>query len=550
MARKKKQLKVVFLGGVGEIGKNMTALEYGDNIIIIDCGCTFPTVDTPGVDVIVPDFSYLEDNYDKIRGIVITHGHEDHIGGLPYLLDDCRQIPVYGSSLTLALVKHKLKEKGISIPKLNVVKGGEVRKVGCFDVEFISVTHSISGAFALSITTPEGVVFHTGDYKIDYTPISGEHINLSRIAEIGNKGVRLMLGESTNIEKQGSTISETKVGETLDKIIRNNTDKRIIIATFASNINRIQQIISICENLGRRVAFNGRSMKNISVMAKELKLLSAGEQTIVDIDKIGDIEPHKLCIITTGSQGEPMSALTRMCNGEDKVVVGDNDLIIISSSPIPGNEKAVYNVINNLYRRGAKVLYGSLEALHVSGHACQEEIKLMTTLVKPQFFIPVHGEYRHMQQNRELAISLGVNPKNTMIAEIGSCIAVSKKGLTRLDNVVAGNTYVDGLAGVDASILKDRHQLSKEGLVIVLISVSVQDKSMCAPVEVIARGISLDEEQTDYIKSIVEKVFDDTNYNKPEIREEFKGNVRKKINRYFNNKLRQKPMVLPIVMEK
>ncbi len=551
MVRKKKMLKVVFLGGVGEIGKNMTALEYGDNILLIDCGCTFPTMDTPGVDIIVPDFSYIEDNYDKIRGLVITHGHEDHIGGIPFLLSEFKGIPLFGSALSLALVKHKLKERSISIPKLNVVKGGDIKKIGgCFDVEFISVTHSISGAFALSITTPEGVVFHTGDYKIDYTPISDEHIDLSRIAEIGNRGVKLMLGESTNIEKQGSTISEVKVGETLDKIITSNSNKRVIIATFASNVNRIQQIVDICERVGRKVAFNGRSMKNISVMAKELKLLSARDTTIIDIDKIGDIEPHKLCIITTGSQGEPMSALTRMCMGEDKVIVGDQDLIIISSSPIPGNEKAIYNVINNLYRRGAKVVYGSLEALHASGHACQEEIKLMTTLVKPQMFIPVHGEYRHMQQNRDLAVSVGVNPKNTMIAEIGTCIAIEKKGLKRLDNVVAGNTYVDGLSGVDMGILKDRHQLSKDGLLIALISISVEDKEMAALPEIIARGISLDESQIEHIKGIIVQFYEQTNYNIKENRDSFKSNLRKKINRYLNNKLMQKPMVLPIIMEK
>ncbi|MEG2413434.1 MAG: ribonuclease J [Clostridia bacterium] len=545
----KKQLKIVFLGGVGEIGKNMTALEYGDNILIVDCGCTFPTEETPGVDLIVPDFTYIEENIEKVRGVVITHGHEDHIGGLQFFANDFNDVKIYGSDLAMELVKSKLKEREMPMPKLVTVKGGEVKKIGCFDVEFINVTHSISGAFALAITTPEGVVFHTGDYKIDFTPIDGEKIDLARIAAIGNQGVKLMLGESTNIERAGSTISERKVGETLSKIILGDTTDRIIIATFASNVNRIQQIVNICEQAGRKVAFNGRSMKKISEMATELKLLTAQPQTLVDIEDIGPIEPQKLCIITTGSQGEAMSGLTRMASGDDKVRISNTDLVIISSNPIPGNEKSVYNVINNLYRQGAKVMYGSLEQLHVSGHACQEELKLMLSLVKPEYFIPVHGEYRHLEQHREMAISMGIPEKNIMTVDIGNCVGLDKSGLKKLDNVTAGNIYVDGLSGVTSLILKDRKQLSKEGLVIILISISLETKQIVGMPEVITRGLVFDDDFIEILRNAVETVVEAADYNSEKDRGALKINVKKKVTKVVSTKLKQRPMVLPIVIE-
>lgn len=544
----KKQLKIVFLGGVGEIGKNMTALEYGENILLIDCGCTFPTQETPGVDLIVPDFSYIEENKHKVKGIVITHGHEDHIGGIPFLLNDANDFKIYGSSLSLALVKHKLIDRGVDIPKLVEAKGGEVKSIGCFDVEFVRVTHSIAGAFALCITTPEGVVFHTGDYKIDYTPTDMQVIDLARIAEIGNRGVKLLLGESTNIEKQGSTISEQKVGETLERIIVNNKDSRILIATFASNVNRLQQIINICEKCGRKVAFNGRSMINISEMAKKLNLLTYKPQTVVEIDKIAKLAPNQLCILTTGSQGEPMSALTRMATGDDKVTVGENDLIVMSSSPIPGNEKAIYGLINNLYRKGARVLYGSLEQLHVSGHACLEEIKLMLSLIKPEYFIPVHGEYRHLKQHRDLAINLGVKKENIMIADIGNCIALDKKGLHKQDNVVSGNIYVDGDTDVSAMILKDRHQLSKDGIVILLTNLNAVTKEF-VNVEVLTRGLSMEDDFIEKVKETVTSVCSSYDYNGEQGRGGLKNNLKRKVNRLIMSKIRQKPMVLPIIIE-
>lgn len=550
MAKKYKALKVVFLGGVGEIGKNMTAIEYGDNILIIDCGCMFGTVDTPGVDLIIPDFSYIDENIEKIKGIVLTHGHEDHIGGVPYLVKDrLDSVKIYGSDLTLALLKNKFKEHNITSPKLVTVKGGEVKNIGCFDVEFVRVTHSISGAYALAVRTPVGVVFHTGDFKVDHTPLSGESIDLPRLAAIGEKGVKLMLGESTNVERDGYTMSEQKVGETLDKIVSANTDSRIIIATFASNVNRIQQIINICQKYNRKVAFNGRSMKNISEIATKLGIMNADNGTIVDIEKIGRYAPGELCIITTGSQGEPMSALTRMASGDDKVSVGRQDVVVISSSPIPGNEKMIYNVINNLCKRGARVLYGSLAELHVSGHACKEELKLMQRLIHPQYFIPVHGEYRHLKLHQELAMRLGMSEDNIKIPEIGDCIELKQKKLVKTGIVTAGNVYVDGLVDVDDLVLKDRQQLSKDGFVILLVTIGLETSSLLAPPEVITRGFQMGEEHLEPIKEIISATVEKANYKGAKERNKLKASLRRQVERYISGKLKQKPMILPIITE-
>ncbi|MDE6189930.1 MAG: ribonuclease J [Clostridia bacterium] len=550
MVKKNKRLEVAFLGGVGEIGKNMTALKYGEDIIIVDCGSTFPSLDdTPGIDLIIPDFAFIKENVEKVKGILITHGHEDHIGGLPYLLSECGNIPIYGSSLAIALIKHKLSEKKIQMPKLHAVKGGEVKNIGNFSVEFINVTHSILGAFALSITCGGGVIFHTGDYKIDYTPIDGESIDLARIAAIGNKGVTLMLGESTNVEKKGTTISEREVGFTLERAIQSNQGKRIIIATFASNVNRVQQIINICEREGRRVAFDGRSMVKISEIAQELKMLCCKENTLIDIEDIKSVEPNKLCIISTGSQGEPMSALTRMANGEDKEVqIGDNDVVVISSQPIPGNEKAVYTLINNLYRRGAKVLYGSLEQLHVSGHACQDELKLMLSLVKPKYFIPVHGEYRHLKKHEELALTLGIDKDNIKIADIGSRVAITKKSMQFIDSVEAGEVYVDGNSNVDSFVLKDRKQLSTDGVVIALLNINVENRQLIS-VDVLTRGIVFDDEFLESIKILIEDTFATSSYKNESERGGLKNGIKRKLSRVILNKLKQKPMILPLLIE-
>ncbi len=545
-----KQLKVVFLGGVGEIGKNMTAIEYGDNVLIVDCGCMFATYDTPGVDLITPDFTYVDENADKIKGIVLTHGHEDHIGGVPYLVKDrLDSVKIYGSDLTLALVKNKFKEHGITSPKLIAVKGGETRSIGCFEVEFVKVTHSISGAYAVAVRTPVGVVFFTGDFKVDYTPIDGESIDLPRLAQIGDEGVRLMLGESTNIERDGYTMSEQKVGATIERIVESNRDSRIIIATFASNVNRIQQIINICQKYGRKVAFNGRSMKNISAIAVKLGIMSADDGTIVDIEDIRRYAPGELCIITTGSQGEPMSALTRMASGDDKVSIGPKDLIVISSSPIPGNEKLIYTVINNLYRRGARVMYGSLEALHVSGHACKEELKLMLKLIRPQFFIPVHGEYRHLKQHEELAVRMGIPQSNIAIPEIGAVFELKQRALVRKGSVSAGNVYVDGLYDVGDLVLQDRQQLSRDGMLIVLVTMGLESKSLLAAPEIISRGMQIGEDFLDPLKDIVSEEVAKIDYKGAGDRGKLKASIRRQLSRYVSNKLRQKPMILPIITE-
>ncbi len=550
MAKQPKQLEVAFLGGVGEIGKNMTAVKFGDDIIIVDCGSTFPSMDdTPGIDLVIPDFSFIKANLEKIKGIFVTHGHEDHIGGIPYLLAECGNIPIYGSSLAIALIRHKLTEKKMDMPKMHVVKNGDVKKVGAFAVEFVSVTHSILGAFALSISYPGGVLFHTGDYKIDYTPVDGECIDLARIAEIGNKGVTLMLGESTNVEKKGTTISEKEVGVTLQRIIESHPDKRIIIATFASNVNRVQQIIRICEKVGRKVAFDGRSMVKISEIAKELGMLEYSDNTVVDIDDIKGIEPSRLCIISTGSQGEPMSALTRMANGEDRsVVIGDNDVVAISSQPIPGNEKAVYTLINNLYRRGAKVLYGSLEQLHVSGHACQDELKLMLTLVNPKYFIPVHGEYRHLKKHEELALSLGIAQENIKLADIGNRVAIKKKSIQFIDSVEAGEVYVDGNSNVDSGVLRDRKQLSSDGVMIALLTIDVDNRELTA-IDILSRGVVFEEEFLEKLKVTIEDIFVTSSYKDEKSRGGLKNNVKRKLERMILNKVKQRPMILPLLIE-
>ncbi len=550
MARQHKQLEVAFLGGVGEIGKNMTALQFGNDIIIVDCGSTFPSVDdTPGIDLIVPDFAFIKANIEKVKGILITHGHEDHIGGIPHLLSECGNIPIYGSSLAIALIKHKLTERKINMPKMHVVKNGDVKKVGAFSVEFVSVSHSILGAFALAITYPDGVVFHTGDYKIDYTPVDGDGIDLNRIAAIGNKGVTLMLGESTNVEKRGSTISEKEVGMTLERVIDSHPDNRIIIATFASNVNRVQQIIRICEKVGRKVAFDGRSMVKISEIARELGMLEYSDNTVIDIEDIKGIEPHRLCIISTGSQGEPMSALTRMANGEDKsVVITDSDVVAISSQPIPGNEKAVYTLINNLYRRGAKVLYGSLEQLHVSGHACQDELKTMLTLVNPAYFVPVHGEYRHLKKHEELALSLGIDKKNILLADIGTRIAVKKKSVQFIDSVEAGEVYVDGNSSVDSLVIRDRKQLSSDGVLIALLNIDVENRALVS-IDILTRGVVFDDEFLEKMKSVIDDVFASSSYKDEKSRGGLKNNIKRKLERMILNKHKQRPMILPLLIE-
>lgn len=444
-----KKLKIIFLGGIGEIGKNLTVFEYGDDIMILDAGMSFPnSEEMPGIDYVIPDFSYLTQNKEKIRGIVLTHGHEDHIGAVPYILDRF-DIPVYGSNLTLALLDHKLKERKMNNCTLNVVDNADIVKLGVFKVEFIQVTHSIAGAFALAIETPKGIIFHTGDFKIDHTPIDKHCTDLGRIAELGQKGVLLLMQDSTNVERPGFSMSEKNVGLSLDNIFAQNIKKRLIVATFASNVHRVQQIINCALKYNRKIAFSGRSMINVAEIASKIKELSFPIDQIVEIEKSNKVPYDRLCIITTGTQGEPESALTRMSNSDfKKVNINESDTVVMSSSPIPGNEKMIYTVINNLYRKGADVIYKALADVHVSGHACQEELKLIFSLIKPKYFIPVHGEYRHLKQHIALAKNLGIPEANTLIPELGSVIGVDKGGLTRIEMVQAGNVFKIGRAHV------------------------------------------------------------------------------------------------------
>ena len=472
MKHKTNTLKVRFLGGVGEIGKNMTALEFGNDIIIVDVGLTFPSNDMPGIDIVIPDASYIIENIDRVRGILLTHGHEDHIGGLPYLLKEVK-IPIYGTKLTLALAENKLREQNIKV-KFNCVKPGNKVKLGCFSVEFINVNHSIAGACALAITTPVGVVVHSGDFKIDLTPINGEIADITRFSELGKKGVLLFMCESTNVERPGYSMSEQVVGETLDKIFASNLKRRIIIATFASNVYRLQQILNLAAKYKRKVAFSGRSMITVAETASKINELYIPDGILVDIERIKNIQDKDLVIVSTGSQGEPMSALTRMASDDfSHVKINNNDTIVISASPIPGNEKSIYNVINNLYRKGAEVIYDDINSIHVSGHACQEELKMLHTLLKPKFFIPIHGEYRHLKKHCVLAKGLGMRESSMLICDIGDTVELSFKSMKKGESFQAGSKLVDGLTIEDNStLIKDRIHLAEDGIIVALSCIS------------------------------------------------------------------------------
>lgn len=547
-------LKVMFLGGVGEIGKNMTALEYGNDIIIIDCGLAFPSDDMPGIDLVVPDISYLVENKNKIRGIYLTHGHEDHIGALPYVLCDI-PVPVYGTRITLGLVESKLKEfknikyKGIS------VKSGTIVRAGSFKIEFIAVNHSIPGAVALAISTPVGVVVHTGDFKIDLTPINGEVINLTRFAELGKKGVTLLLCESTNVERPGISMSEKTVGKTLDNLFEDLANKRIFVATFASNIHRLQQIMDLAVKYKRKIAFSGRSMVNVSETALKLNELKFSRENIIDIDKIDKFADKELIIITTGSQGEEMSALTRMANDDfNKVHLGENDVVIVSASPIPGNEKAINTVINKLYRKGVEVIYSELADVHVSGHAYKEELKIMHSLVKPKFFIPVHGEYRHLKLHQLLAMSLGMNERDIIIPDIGTKVEVNPEYIKVAGNVPAGERLVDGTGLGDATsvVLRDRKLLSEDGLCVVVLTVSQYSGEVLSKPEIISRGFIYQDEASelitearDVLVSAMQSV--DIKSLDPNI---IKQMIKKTLSTYFFKKTKRRPMILAILQQR
>ncbi len=548
-------LKVIPLGGLNEIGKNITVLEYQDDIIIIDCGMSFPDDEMFGIDIVIPDFTYLLRNRERIKGMVLTHGHEDHIGAIPYLLKEI-DIPIYGTKLTLGLVESKLKEHSLNdLARLNVVKPGDRIKLGVFSIEFIRTNHSIADAVALAINTPVGTVLHTGDFKVDYTPVDAEPIDFQKLAEVGRKGVLLMLADSTNAERKGYTLSEKTVGITLENIFR-NVENRIIIATFASNVHRVQRIIDAAEKCGRKVAISGRSMVNVVNVATELGYLKIPEKILVDINKLKSLDENKIVVITTGSQGEPMSALSRMAASEHKAIqIKKGDTIILSSSPIPGNEKTISNVVNKLFEKGAEVIYSDLADIHVSGHACEEEIKLMHSLVKPKFFIPVHGEYKHLRQHGIIAENLGMPKDNIFILESGQVLELTpSKAKVAAKSVPAGKTLVDGLGVGDVGniVLRDRRLLSESGLMIIVVALTKETGQICSGPDLISRGFVYVRESEDLMESAKQVVKETLEKCQSDgIREwaALKNAVKDDLKEFIYARTKRNPVILPIIME-
>lgn len=554
MAKNKKKLKVIPLGGLLEIGKNITVFEYGDDIIVVDCGIAFPEDEMLGIDLVIPDVTYLTKNRDKVKGIFLTHGHEDHIGALPYVLKDIN-VPVYGTKLTLGLLQYKLEEHGmLSSVDLNTVTHGETIDLGTFKVELIRSTHSIADAVALAIHTPVGVVLHTSDFKIDFTPIEGEPMDFARLAQLGKKGVLLMMCDSTNVEREGYTMSERTVGETFEEIFM-NANSRILVATFASNVHRVQQIINASVKFGRKVAICGRSMVNVVKVAMDLGYLTVPEGVMIDIDLIDKYPREKLVIITTGSQGEPMSALSRMAASDHKKVeITAGDMVIISATPIPGNEKFVSRVINELFKKGAEVIYEALADIHVSGHACQEELKLVHSLVKPKFFMPVHGEYRHLKQHANLAQTLGMASENIFVMDIGRVLELSSDSAKINGSVPAGKILVDGLGvgDVGSIVLRDRKHLSQDGLIVAVITIDNDTGALLAGPDVISRGFVYmreSEDLMDQVKDVIKQALQKSVDKKKNDWASKKSLIREELRDYLYEKTKRKPMILPIIVE-
>jgi len=546
-------LKIIPLGGLNEIGKNITVLEYRDQILIIDCGMSFPEDDMYGIDVVIPDFSYLEKNANKIVGLVITHGHEDHIGAIPYFLRKVN-VPIYATRITLGLIENKLKERGIS-GNLNVITAGDKFRVGDFTVQTIRTTHSVADAISLNISTPAATLFHTGDFKIDYTPIDGEPIDLQKFAEIGMQGVDIMLADSTNATRKGFTKSEKFVGEALDKIF-SRAKGRIIIATFSSNVHRVQKIIELAIKYGRKFTVSGRSMDNVVNLAQELGYIKFPKGSYVELNKANNIPDNEMVIITTGSQGEPMSALTRMANDEHRnVKLKKGDMVILSSSPVPGNEKSVSNVVNRLYDKEVDVIYNDIADIHVSGHACQEELKLIQSLIKPKFFMPVHGESRHLKEHAKLAESLGQKPENIFILSNGDQLSVNKERAIKFENVVsADDILVDGLGVGDVGniVLKDRKLLSESGLIIVVASVDIKAGILVSGPEIVSRGFIYVKENEDIInkaREIAERSINDSLSYRNVDWNEMKTSVIEDLIKFIYKNTHRSPLILPIFMD-
>lgn len=552
---KKQKLKIIPLGGLNEIGKNMTVIEYGEEILVIDCGLAFPSESMLGIDLVIPDTTYLARNREKVVGLLLTHGHEDHIGAVPFALKNF-QAPIYGSRMTLGLLEHKLREHGMQRDAdLCTVKPGTMEKIGQhFKVEFINVNHSIAGALALAIHTPAGVLVHTGDFKIDCTPINGEMINLTRFGDLGKAGVLALFSDSTNVERAGYTMSERTVGERFDEIFKQSADKRIIVASFASNVHRLQQIINSAVRNRRKVAVSGRSMLTICEVATELGYLHVPKGTIISLEDIGRYRPEQLVIVTTGSQGEPMSALTRMAFSDHRSVeIGHGDLVILSANPIPGNEKAVSTVINELFKKGAEVIYEALAEVHVSGHACSEELKLILGLVKPKYFIPVHGEHRHLVRHARLGELMGVKPENVFVLGIGDVLELSSKSAAVTGTVVSGQVLVDGIGVGDVGniVLRDRKHLGEEGLIVAVVTLSKEKEILAGP-DIISRGFVYVRESEDLMEEMKDVVTDAVIAGKHTGHGDWnsiKTSIRNMLGDYIFEKTKRKPVILPVITE-
>lgn len=552
MAKTAKKLKIIPLGGVGEIGKNMTVIEYGSDIIIVDCGMSFPDEEMPGIDVVIPDMTYIEKNAANVRGILITHGHEDHIGAVPYALQKLN-VPVYATKLTIALIEQKLTEIKVDHADLNCVSPGDTIRLGCFSVEFIKTSHSIAGACALAINTPIGTLIHTGDFKVDYTPIDGETIDIARLAYYGSRGVLALMSDSTNVENEGHTPSERGIGKTFEHCF-DKAKGRVVVATFASNIYRIQQIADVAISFGRVVCFQGRSMVKIAEIAKELGYLQLPDESVVEVGQLKKYRDDQICVITTGSQGEPMSGLFRMANSSHKVNVGKGDMVIISASSIPGNEKSVGRVINQLYQHGAKVIYERMADVHVSGHACKEELKLMLTLTKPKFFIPVHGEARHLYQHKELAEELGIPEEDIFVTEIGDVVELTRNKGRIAGSVTAGSVMVDGsgVGDIGNVVLRDRKLLSEDGIFTVVITLNKQTGALLAQPEILSRGFVYEKNSEELLKETRELVKAKAAQFEKNHRSSWssiKNDIRNSIKNYLYERTKRRPMVMPIIIE-
>lgn len=555
MRTKKSKVKLIPLGGLCEIGKNITAIEYEDEIIVIDCGLSFPDNEMYGIDLVIPDISYLLENREKVKGIFITHGHEDHIGALPYILKEIN-VPVYASKFTLSLIESKLIEFNmVSSCSLNEITLKEPIKTEHFACEFIRTCHSIADSCSLAITTPQGVIFHTGDFKIDYTPVDGEVIDLQRISEIGKRRVLLLMADSTNATREGFTISETIIGQNLTKLFR-NAKGRVIVATFSSNVHRVQQVINSSITYGRKVAFSGRSMEKISQIAMDLGYLKVPKNTIIKLDDIHKYPDNKVTIITTGSQGEPMSALSRIASGSHKNIgLKEGDYIIISASPIPGNTKLITKLIDILISKGAEVIYDAMEEVHVSGHACREELKLIHSLIKPKYFVPVHGEYRHLKEHAELAKSLGMDEKNIFLLDNGDVLELTGKKAVKAKSIHTGTVYVDGsgVGDVGNIVLRDRKVLSQDGILTAVLAIDKESKEIISGPDIISRGFVYVKDSNDLLSeatTLIEREVENCLANDIVDWYSIKSKIKSSLGQFLYTKTKRKPMIIPVIVEK